>query len=63
MPFIRIKDHEGKEMEMHPRAVDVAVSRVLGESYKGVDSQLDAAIKELLNQTGRTSVPVKAAGQ
>jgi C-terminal processing protease CtpA/Prc len=63
MPFIRIKDHEGKEMEMHPRAVDIAVSRALGESYKGVDSQLDAAIKELLSQTGRTSVPVKAAGQ
>jgi C-terminal processing protease CtpA/Prc len=63
MPFIRIKDHEGKEMEGHPRAVDFAVSRALGESYKGVDSQLDTAVRELLNQVGRPQVPLKAAGQ
>jgi tricorn protease len=63
MPFTRIKDHEGKEMEMHPRAVDVRVSRALGESYKGVDSQLDTAIRELLNDLGRPQVPIKAAGQ
>jgi len=64
MPFIRIKDHEGKDMEGHPRAVDFAVSRALGESYKGVDTQLDTAIKELLTQVGtRPAVPVKAAGQ
>lgn len=63
MPFTRIKDHDGKEMEMHPRAVDVPVSRALGESYRGVDSQLDTAVRELLNQVGKPPVAVKAAGQ
>jgi hypothetical protein len=40
-------------MEMHPRPVDVPVIRPVGESYAGVDSQLDAAVRELLAQIGR----------
>jgi hypothetical protein len=39
-------------MEMHPRQVDVAVVRPVGESYTGKDSQLDAAVKQLLGQLG-----------
>jgi tricorn protease len=35
---------------MHPRPVDVAVTRPVGESYSGKDSQLDAAVAELLKQ-------------
>jgi hypothetical protein len=35
-------------MEGHPRPVDIAVTRPIGESYTGRDSQLDAAVKELL---------------
>jgi tricorn protease len=42
-------------MEMHPRPVDVAVERPIGESYTGRDSQLDAAVRELLKILGRTA--------
>ncbi len=50
MPFIKITDNEGKNMELSPRPVDVLVSRPIGETYKNVDSQLDTAAKELLKQ-------------
>ena len=49
MPFSRITDHEGKDMEMYPRTVDIQVSRQLGEG-NAKDSQLDVAVKELLQQ-------------
>ena len=39
-------------MEMHPRPVDVAVKRPVGESYGGKDVQLDTAVNELLKQLG-----------
>jgi C-terminal processing protease CtpA/Prc len=48
LPFTRIRDGAGKDMELVPRPVDVPVRRVMGESYLGVDSQLDAAVKVLL---------------
>lgn len=50
LPMIRITDHEGKDMELNPRNVDVEVAKPVGESYLGVDSQLDRAVQELLNQ-------------
>jgi C-terminal processing protease CtpA/Prc len=52
IPFIRITDANGKDMEMHPRPVDVSVVRPVGESYGGKDSQLDAAVDVLLKQIG-----------
>ena len=52
LPSTRITDAEGKDMEMHPRPVDVMVVRPIGESYGGKDSQLDAAVRELLSQLG-----------
>jgi C-terminal processing protease CtpA/Prc len=48
MPFIRIRDAEGKDMELFPRPVDVRVDRAMGEEYRGVDSQLDAAVRALM---------------
>jgi C-terminal processing protease CtpA/Prc len=48
LPHSRIRNAAGEDMEMHPRPVDIAVSRPVGESYTGRDSQLDAAVKELL---------------
>ena len=51
MPFIRITDHKGKNMEMNPRTVDIPVSRPLGEG-NNKDSQIDAAVKEMLRQLG-----------
>jgi Tol biopolymer transport system component len=63
MPGTRITDHEGKDMEMHPRPVDVRVERPLGESALGKDSQLDAAVRELLAQIDGTKYERKVAGQ
>jgi tricorn protease len=50
MPHIRVTDHEGKPMEMHPRPVDYQVENPVGQTYTGKDSQLDEAIKVLLDQ-------------
>jgi tricorn protease len=54
IPFVRIRGADNTDMEMHPRPVDVAVTRPMGESYAGRDSQLDAAVKTLLGQIGST---------
>jgi tricorn protease len=53
MPGTRITGADGKDMELHPRPVDVEVSRPIGESYTGKDSQLDAAVKELISELPR----------
>lgn len=50
LPFVRIETAEGVNMERNPRPVDVPVERQFGESYAGKDSQLDAAVRVLLNQ-------------
>lgn len=50
LPFIRITGSDGQDMELHPRPVDVEVSRPIGESYQGRDSQLAAAVRQLLGQ-------------
>jgi Tol biopolymer transport system component/C-terminal processing protease CtpA/Prc len=56
MPATRITTLEGLTMELNPRPVDVAVTRPIGESLQGKDSQLDTAVRELLQQLGtRTS--------
>jgi tricorn protease len=53
LPIIKVEDASGKLMEQAPRPVDVAVKRPVGEAYSDRDSQLDAAVKELLQQIGR----------
>ena len=50
VPFIRIRDAEGKDMELIPRQVDVRVDRPMGEAYAGTDLQLDAAVRALLDR-------------
>jgi C-terminal processing protease CtpA/Prc len=52
MPATKIFASDGSPMEMHPRPVDVAVKRAVGESYSGKDAQLDAAVAELLKPLG-----------
>jgi hypothetical protein len=47
-----VQGSDGKVMEMNPRPVDIPVKRAIGESYTGKDSQLDAAVSELLKQIG-----------
>ncbi len=57
IPFSRIRGADGKDMELVPRPVDVAVVRALGEHYAGKDTQLDAAVTELSKRTpGRRPV-------
>ncbi len=48
MPATRITTLDGKTMELNPRPVDIPVTRPIGESLIGKDSQLDTAVKELL---------------
>jgi C-terminal processing protease CtpA/Prc len=55
MPATKILGSDGTPMEMHPRPVDVAVTRPVGESYSGKDVQLDTAVSELLKQLGASA--------
>ncbi|HKK94427.1 MAG TPA: S41 family peptidase [Longimicrobiales bacterium] len=50
MPGTYVRDNRGQNMELNPRPVDVEVERPAGESYLGIDSQLDAAVRTLLDQ-------------
>jgi tricorn protease len=50
LPTTRITGADGGALEMNPRPVDVLVERPVGESYAGADSQLDTAVRELLEQ-------------
>jgi Tol biopolymer transport system component/C-terminal processing protease CtpA/Prc len=52
MPGTRITSNDGQTMELNPRPVDVPVSRPIGETYTGKDSQLETAVRELLRQIG-----------
>lgn len=60
IPFTRITASDGTPMEMHPRPVDVLVVRPIGESYTGRDSQLDAAVRELLKEIGTPAPKARA---
>jgi len=52
LPFITVTTADGKPMERHPRPVDVPVAEPLGESYRGKDARLQAAVRVLLKQIG-----------
>lgn len=52
IPFIRITGSAGDNMELAPRPVDVPVTRPVGETLTGRDSQLDTAVRELLGKLG-----------
>jgi Tol biopolymer transport system component/C-terminal processing protease CtpA/Prc len=55
LPRTKITDNRGVDMELHPRPVDVPVTRPIGETLAGRDSQLDAAVRELLAQLGASA--------
>ena len=57
LPRTRVFGSDGKLMEMNPRQVDIAVTRPIGETYTGRDSQLDTAVKELLAELGPRRSP------
>jgi Tol biopolymer transport system component/C-terminal processing protease CtpA/Prc len=50
LPGTRVMTAAGIDMELHPRPVDVAADKPVGEGLVGKDSQLDAAVRELLKQ-------------
>src|SRR5262249_52472950 len=50
LPFMKVTAADGSPMEMHPRPVDVPVTRPIGESMSGRDSQLEGAVKELIDE-------------
>lgn len=52
LPRMAITDMRGKNMELAPRPVDIAVERPLGEAS---DSQIARAVTELLAQLARTN--------
>ena len=53
LPRQMITGSDGKNMELNPRQVDIPVTRPIGESLTGKDSQLDAAVRELLTEIGK----------
>jgi tricorn protease len=58
MPATRITTLDGTNMELEPRPVDIPVTRPIGESLLGKDSQLDVAVRELLQQLGTRTTAV-----
>jgi Tol biopolymer transport system component/C-terminal processing protease CtpA/Prc len=52
IPRMKVTGNDGTDMELNPRPVDVPVTRPIGETYTDHDSQLDAAVRELLKQIG-----------
>ncbi len=54
LPRMKVVGADGKNMELVPRPVDVEVTRPLGETSAGRDTQLDEAIRVLLRQIGRS---------
>jgi C-terminal processing protease CtpA/Prc len=50
IPFMKVTAADGSPMEMHPRPVDIPVTRPIGEGFGGRDSQLESAVKELLDE-------------
>jgi tricorn protease len=53
LPRARIQDLRGETMEGHPRPVDIEVVRQPGETLEGHDSQLERAVKELMQESGK----------
>ena len=54
LPRMKITANDGTDMERNPRPVDIEVTRPIGETLTGRDSQLDVAVRELLKQLGAT---------
>jgi len=50
LPRMKITANDGTNMERNPRPVDIEVTRPIGETLTGRDSQLDVAVRELLKQ-------------
>ncbi|AUD03117.1 S41 family peptidase [Spirosoma pollinicola] len=63
LPFSKITDNTGKNMELAPRPVDIAVSRPIGESYTDKNSQMDIAVAELLKELNEAKASKVSSGK
>lgn len=63
LPFIKVTDNSGKNMELNPRPVDIAVSRPIGESYTDRNAQLDKAVSELLRELDQAKASKMSGGK
>ncbi|HEV3085938.1 MAG TPA: S41 family peptidase, partial [Candidatus Elarobacter sp.] len=52
LPSTLVRAHDGVDMELHPRPVDVRAENPPGAADRGDDPQLDAAVRELLRRIG-----------
>ena len=50
LPRMKVAGADGKNMELNPRPVDIPVTRPVGETKTGKDTQLDRAVAELLKK-------------
>ncbi|HUF22504.1 MAG TPA: S41 family peptidase [Vicinamibacterales bacterium] len=50
LPRMKVVGADGVNMELNPRPVDIPVTRPVGETKTGKDSQLDRAIAELIKR-------------
>ena len=53
LPHMRVKAADNTDMELHPRPVDIEVTRPIGETLTGTDTQLNAAVRALLAALGK----------
>lgn len=63
LPFIKITDNTGKNMELAPRPVDILVPRPIGESYTDKNVQLDKAVSELLKELNEAKASKLSTGK
>lgn len=63
LPFIKVTDHTGKNMELNPRPVDIPVSRPIGESYTDKNVQLDKAVAELVRELDEAKASKVSSGK
>ncbi|WP_460956670.1 S41 family peptidase [Spirosoma litoris] len=63
LPFIKITDNTGKNMELAPRPVDIPVARPIGESYTDKNVQLDKAVAELLKELNEVKASKLSTGK
>jgi len=61
IPFSKVTNREGQNLEGPGRPVDVKVRRPLGEVAAGKDTQLDAAVREILKQVDKGKAQAKPA--
>ncbi len=63
LPFTKVTDNTGKNMELNPRPVDIMVSRPIGESFTDKNVQLDTAVAELIKELNEAKASKLGSGK